>query len=531
MSPSQRATRGADRPSPPARPVVRPRVRRPASPAVRAGAPDSSYTAPSAASMRASSPSSVGARAVGVAASEHEPPAPQPFGLRDARISRSRSLHTGVGVDGEAEREAHRAQRGRGPRRIDAGAETHWRLAGFAGEQQAELAALGRFERAERAAQQRDHVGRTHRVPTTTATGRRGRAGRRRGAAPCRCRRGTPRRTRRRPPAACRTRAPGRAGARPRAASQSPASCSRRVARPWTSPWARPSASCPSTSGRLGVPRRMIDQRQRGLHAAQALDHHPRRVVVERCARRRRRRRARARPSRRTPCATPTRRWRARRRSAGPGRADRAPPSAGRRRDRWRPAPRAGRRSARPQSADAASNARSRAAASSSSPSASSPARRAGWSPPARPSCRARRARRGAPTARAPTRPATSRGTSRSCRGPPRAHPIRRRGRRAGAGGATWRSRSACAGRARPRARRPRGLSRTAPLPGEQVAGERHLRRAVGDLADRLADDQPPPHERQPAHHGVGGVEHLVETGTRPAAQHRQRLGHPRRRR
>ena len=78
------------------------------------------------------------------------------------------------------------------------------------------------------------------------------------------------------------------------------------------------------------------------------------------------------------------------------------------------------------------------------------PARRAGWSPPARRWCRARRARRGAPTAPAPRPPARSRGTSRSCRGPPRVHPIRRRGRRAGAGGATWPARSACAGRARP---------------------------------------------------------------------------------
>ena len=37
--------------------------------------------------------------------------------------------------------------------------------------------------------------------------------------------------------------------------------------------------------GEPGVPRRMVDQRERGLHAAQALDHHPRRGVVERCAR------------------------------------------------------------------------------------------------------------------------------------------------------------------------------------------------------------------------------------------------------
>ena len=37
--------------------------------------------------------------------------------------------------------------------------------------------------------------------------------------------------------------------------------------------------------GELAVPRRMVDQCQRGLHTAQALDHHPRRGVVERCAR------------------------------------------------------------------------------------------------------------------------------------------------------------------------------------------------------------------------------------------------------
>ena len=64
-------------------------------------------------------------------------------------------------------------------------------------------------------------------------------------------------------------------------------------------------------------------------------------------------------------------------------------------------------------------------------------------------------------------------------------------------------------------------------LPDEQVAGERHLRCTRWDLADRLADDQPPPHERQarPSPRRRSRVPRRDRDAGGRAG--RQRLGHP----
>ena len=73
------------------------------------------------------------------------------------------------------------------------------------------------------------------------------------------------------------------------------------------------------------------------------------------------------------------------------------------------------------------------------------------------------------------------------------------------------------------------GLEPGGPLGGGEVAGQRDLRRLRRDLADGVADDELVEHEREPAEHGVGGVEHLGQTGPRPVAQHGQRRGEARR--
>ena len=46
-------------------------------------------------------------------------------------------------------------------------------------------------------------------------------------------------------------------------------------------------------------------------------------------------------------------------------------------------------------------------------------------------------------------------------------------------------------------------------LGGGQIAGQRNLWRVRRHLADGLADDELVDDERQPAEHGLGGVEHL----------------------
>ena len=484
--------------------------------------------------MRASSPSSCGAGAVGVATSEHEPPAPQPFGLRDPH-------HVGHGIDpprrgsiGQPERKcapsrsaaAARAGSMPGPKPIGASRR-------LAGEEPPELAPLGRLEGAERAAQQRDHVGERVAASATTATGRRGRAGRRRGPAPCRCRRGSPRRTRRRSPAACPATAPGRGGARRARASQSPASCSRRVARPWTQPVRRPSAS---SLEHLGVgPRAAPDGRPAPAPAWTPLMRSTitaRRVVVERRARRRRRRPAPARRVRRTPCAATTRRWRARRRSAGRGRADRAPPSAGRRRDRWRRAPRAGRRSARRRRRDGASSARSRAAAELEQAVG---VRRPLDEPVGR------RLLDGGAVPGELDEPHRQLGLPR--------HPPRLAERPARAAALLERApphaerdelvqevrpapdRSACAGRARPPPAR-HGLE-----PHPRVAGRAGRGRAAPAVHPAGTSPIASPTTSRRRTSGRPPITASAESstssrpGTRPAAQHRQRLGHPRTRR
>ncbi len=68
------------------------------------------------------------------------------------------------------------------------------------------------------------------------------------------------------------------------------------------------------------------------------------------------------------------------------------------------------------------------------------------------------------------------------------------------------------------------------PLGRGQVAGEGHLRRLRRHLADRLADHQLVDDQRQPAEHGVGGVERLGQPRPGPAAQPGERGGQPRRR-
>ena len=113
---------------------------------------------------------------------------------------------------------------------------------------------------------------------------------------------------------------------------------------------------------------------------------------------------------------------------------------------------------------------------------------------------------------------------------PSSSEPHGRRGRRAGAAGASGQP-----------VRRAQveldhrvlglGLEPHPALPGEQVAGERNLRRTRREPRRSPRRRPAVADERQAAHHRVGGVEHLVETGPRPAAQHRQRLGHPRSRR
>ena len=159
MSPSQRATHGALRPRPPDRPEPRPLVR-------RCAAPETSYTAPNAASMRTSSPRN----------STSVPSASPPPSTSRHRRSRSPSGHAGNG-------HRRRSSSGMGrPRRcrtvdhhlgqafwVDACADRGGQRVAAPGDEHAELSALGGFEGAERAPQQRDRlserVGRERRQP------------------------------------------------------------------------------------------------------------------------------------------------------------------------------------------------------------------------------------------------------------------------------------------------------------------------------------------------------------------------------
>ena len=70
------------------------------------------------------------------------------------------------------------------------------------------------------------------------------------------------------------------------------------------------------------------------------------------------------------------------------------------------------------------------------------------------------------------------------------------------------------------------GLQPDRALLGGEVAGQRHLRSVVGDLADRVAHHQFAFDQRQTGgtgHHRVGGVQHLGQARARTFAQRRQR--------
>ena len=148
MSPSQRATRGALRPRPPAAPRAAP-----AGPALRArhvvhGAErgiDADVVA-----------AQIDAGAVGLTTAEHQPPSPQTFGLRDARDAHEAPPWS---CCGQAEHVAHRDHRRRQALGIDARCRTTGSsLAGTTGDQHAELATLGRLEGTEGAPQQRHRL-------------------------------------------------------------------------------------------------------------------------------------------------------------------------------------------------------------------------------------------------------------------------------------------------------------------------------------------------------------------------------------
>ena len=219
----------------------------------------------------------VGARAVGVAAAEHEPPAPQPLGLR----------HPGRhGADLDVRRQAeHRPHRGQaGERRAPSSTSSPigaTRSTRPVASSTPELAALGRLEGAERAPQQGDDVlegvgpqrgdPRVDGGQQLAVVEQDGAAAGEEALDERRAVGG--RRARRERPAE----AGLDVGRRP-----PPASWSRRVARPCTSPWTRrPPASVLEHGGQLAVTGRVVDDGERGLDRAHPLDHRPRRVVVE----------------------------------------------------------------------------------------------------------------------------------------------------------------------------------------------------------------------------------------------------------
>ena len=270
----------------------------------------------------------------------------------------------------------------------------------------------------------------------------------------------------------------------------------------------------------------MVDQRERLLGAADVLDHHRRRLVVERRARRHEPgEHAHDDPVEHLRRAT-TDRSPARRRSAGPGRAERAPPSDGRCPDRRRRGPTStatiggdgvGQRRQQRQVERGGDIEHARCAAGAlDEPVGRRLARR--WCPSRRPR-RSRTDHSGRHTSRQVSRnvPLEPRPSSSEPHGTPsavswcsrceRRSPFGvRRSSSITCGSAAGLSRAARWRRARSRARGTCGApSGTAPI------------------AD--PDDEPALDQREPAHHGVGGVEHLGQPGPRPAAHHRQRVG------
>ena len=478
--------------------------------------------------MRRSSPRSAGARAVGVAAAEHQPPAPQPLGLRHpAAVTAGVPSAIAVVRGGRpsiartvASPAAARSSSTSSPIERDA-------LDLAVAEQPAELAALGRLEGAERPAQQGDDVANA-RAAASRSTRRRPPAARCRGAARCRCRRGTPRRTRR-PSAAG---VPG-VRARPRRRSTCSASSGRRRAAAGSPALDEPvdRAGVGQLLEHGGSSRRRAGWSTTASAAWTALIRSTiagRRVVVEAA-------RARSRPAR------PARRARRTRRAARRvGAADVAVAQR-----------RASGPSASISSATSGASAASSPSARTAGPSASRrsaeqrqldhrggvgqpvgarrPARRARTWPRPRRWCRGRPARRAAPTARAPSAAATSRGTCRSTRAPPRSMPH-------GTPSATSRC-SRCERRSPFGVRRSSSTVRGAASGFSRAARWAAARSRASGTCGASAGTSPmaspttssSSDERQPAEHGLGGVEHLGQAGPRPVAQRGQRRRQARR--
>ncbi len=70
------------------------------------------------------------------------------------------------------------------------------------------------------------------------------------------------------------------------------------------------------------------------------------------------------------------------------------------------------------------------------------------------------------------------------------------------------------------------GLESCRALALGEIARQGNLRGTIGNGTDRVPDHEPSLDQGESTHHGVGGVEHLVEPGPRTAAHHRQGVGH-----
>ena len=518
MSPSQRATDGAERPSPPARPV--PAARR---------ARRRSYSAPRATSIRASSPRSVDAGAVGRRPAEHQPPPPQPLLLRDPR--RVTGHHSG-----RPEHRPDRGQAGQRPRLVDV-------------------------------------VARSARARATAPGGEQRRAG---GARPARRRRtsGAAGRRRRRTTSAVSDRDPGVDGASSwaswtqhrAAAGEEPldergAVGGRRPRRraPGRAALDRRRRPPPGVVEQAGRP--ALDQpvdaapRRRGRRARRASSRRRAGWSTTASARLQRRSAARPSPARASssrPAARPVEPGddahdelvehgpqaggvgaAARRRSAARRRAGRGRPSARRRRAR-------GRRSS---PSDPHGTARRRRAGRRAGPGSTAAGGvgepcRAGGRPLDEPrrrrgldaSCRGRRARRAAPTARAPTPRATSRGTCRVEPRPSSSVPHGDPERDAGGGaGASAAARSASAGRARRRRPSASGFRRAARWAAARSRASGTCGASGGTSPMASPTTSSSTTSGSPPSTALGGVEHLGQPGARPAAQGGQRVGEARR--
>ena len=275
MSPSQRATDGAERAEPAGAGRDPPAARRRARRTARRGRRRCAR----------SSPRELDARAVGVAPAEHEPPAAHPLGLRHPRRSRRHRSPDPCRRGRPSIAGPWPARRGHAPSSTSSPIVRPPRRAGRRAARRAGGARPARTPRTCGAAAATTSSN-TSRRQRRRSRRRRRRAAGRRAAARCRCRRGTLRRTPR-PSAAG---VPGvSARAQPGLDTSSgdhvPPSCSSRVARPCTSPCtACPSASRISTSGSSRRRAGWSTQGERRLESAQPLDHRCRGVVVEAAA-------------------------------------------------------------------------------------------------------------------------------------------------------------------------------------------------------------------------------------------------------